>query len=124
VIETSELLLVSYTSLLFLQTVHIFEEIAARAYELVGSPNKYLVVASLLLPVSYSALILMLLGVQVGMFIAILASLVALGNGIIHLTCYVKTRSYTASLGSGVFSGIPLGIMGGLVLVQVVLQTL
>ena len=123
-IETNELLLVSYTILLFLQTVHIFEEIAARAYELVGSLNKYLVVASLLLLVSYSALLLMLVGVQFGSFVAIFASLVALGNGIIHLVGYVKTRSYTASLGSGVFSGIPLGIVGGLVLVQLIAQML
>jgi hypothetical protein len=78
------LLSVSYTILLFLQTVHIFEEIAARAYELVGALNKYLVVASLLLLVSYSALILMLVGVQLGYFVAVFGGLLALGNGIIH----------------------------------------
>ena len=45
-------------------------------------------------------------------------------NGIIHLVGYLKTRSYTASLGSGVFSGIPLGIVKGLVLVQLALHVL
>ena len=45
-------------------------------------------------------------------------------NGIIHLVGYLKTRPYTASLGSRVFRGIPLRIVGGLVLVQVVLQVL
>lgn len=117
-----ELLLVSYTILLFLQTVHVFEEITARAYELVGSLNKYLLVASLLLLVSYSALILMLMGIRFGYFIAVFGGLLALGNGIIHLVGYAKTRSYTASLGSGVFSGIPLGIVGCLVLVQLASQ--
>jgi hypothetical protein len=124
VIATDELLLVSYTILMFLQTVHIFEEIAARAYELVGSLNKYLLAASLLLSVSYSGLILMLMGVRFGTLLVAFGGLLALGNGIIHLVGYVKTGSYTASLGSGVFSGIPLGLVGSLVLVQLAVRVL
>lgn len=119
---SSSPLLILYIIMLFLQTIHIFEEIASKAYELVGSLNKYLLVASVLLFVSYLALILILMEVRLGYLVAVFSALLALGNGIIHLIGYIRTKSYTATLGSGVFSGIPLGIVGGLVLMQLFSQ--
>lgn len=50
-----------YLIMLFLQTVHIFEEIGFKAYEVVGSLNKYLFVASFLVFASYLPLVLILL---------------------------------------------------------------
>ena len=113
-----DLFLILYVSMVFLQTVHIFEEISMKAYELVGSLQKYLRVAVGLVFLSYLPLALILLEVRAGYLIAILPALIALGNGVIHLVGYIKTRSYRGTLGAGVFSGIPLGIVGGMVLVQ------
>lgn len=107
-----------YLIMLFLQTVHIFEEIGFKAYEVVGSLNKYLIAASFLVFASYLPLILILLDIRAGYFLAFFAAILALGNGIIHLIGYIKTKSFRGTVGSGVFSGIPLGIIGGIVLIQ------
>jgi hypothetical protein len=104
--------------MLFLQTIHIFEEIGMKAYEMVGSLNKYLIVASFLVFASYLPLILILLDINAGYYIAFFSAFLALGNGIIHLIGYIKTKSFRGTIGAGVFTGIPLGIIGGLVLIQ------
>lgn len=84
--------LILYLIMLFLQTVHIFEEIGFKAYEIAGSLNKYLWVASFLVFASYLPLILILLGVKAGYFLAFFGAALALGNGIIHLIGYKKTN--------------------------------
>ena len=43
---SDNLFLILYLMMLFLQTVHIFEEIGSKVYEVVGSLNKYLLAAS------------------------------------------------------------------------------
>ena len=113
---TTEIFISCFLGMLFLQTVHIFEEIGMRAYELVGSLEKYLKVASLLVFAGYLPLVLILLGVQTGYYLAFFSVVLAVGNGLIHLVGYFKTRSYRGTLGAGVFSGVPLGIMGIIVL--------
>ena len=55
-----------YIAMLFLQTIHIFEEIAMKAYTLVGSLRKHLVAASILVFLSYLPLLLMVQGIRVG----------------------------------------------------------
>ena len=110
--------IILYLTMLFLQTVHIFEEIGFKAYEVVGSLNKYLIVASFLVFASYLPLILILLDIKAGYFLAFFGAILALGNGIIHLIGYIKTKSFRGTVGAGVFSGIPLGIIGGIVLIQ------
>ncbi len=105
--------LILYLIMLFLQTVHIFEEIGFKAYEVVGSLNKYLIVASFLVFASYLPLILILLDIKAGYFLAFFAAILALGNGVVHILGYIKTKSFRGTVGAGVFSGIPLGIMGG-----------
>ncbi len=110
--------LILYMIMLFLQTVHIFEEIGFKAYEVVGSLNKYLLVASFLVFASYLPLILILLDIKAGYLLAFFSAALALGNGIIHLIGYIKTKSFRGTVGAGVFSGIPLGIIGGILLIQ------
>jgi len=112
--------LILYLIMLFLQTVHIFEEIGFKAYEVVGSLNKYLLVASFLVFASYLPLILILLDIKAGYFLAFFSATLALGNGIIHLIGYIKTKSFRGTVGAGVFSGIPLGIIGGIVLFNLI----
>ena len=112
--------IILYLIMLFLQTVHIFEEIGFKAYEVVGSLNKYLIAASFLVFASYLPLILILLDIKAGYFLAFFGALLALGNGIIHIIGFIKTKSFRGTVGAGVFSGIPLGIVGGIVLVNLI----
>ncbi len=107
-----------YLVMLFLQTIHIFEEIAFKTYESIGSLNKYLVVASLLVFLSYLPLILITQGIQVGYYLGFFSSILAFGNGITHIAGFIKTKSFRGTIGAGVFSGIPLGITGLLVFLQ------
>jgi len=117
---SDNLFLILYLIMLFLQTVHIFEEIGFKAYEVVGSLNKYLLAASFLVFANYLPLVLILLDIRAGYYLAFFAAILALGNSIIHLIGYIKTKSYRGTLGAGVFSGIPLGIIGGIVLVNLI----
>ena len=112
--------IILYLIMLFLQTVHIFEEIGFKAYEVVGSLNKYLIVASFLVFASYLPLILILLDIKAGYFLAFFGAILALGNGFVHILGYIKTKSYRGTVGAGVFSGIPLGIIGGIVLINLI----
>ncbi len=112
--------LILYLIMLFLQTVHIFEEIGFKAYEIAGSLNKYLWVASFLVFASYLPLILVLLDIKTGYFLAFFAAILALVNGFVHILGYIKTKSYRGTVGAGVFSGIPLGIIGGIVLINLI----
>ncbi len=112
--------LILYLIMLFLQTVHIFEEISFKAYEVVGSLNKYLIVASFLVFASYLPLILILLDIKAGYFLAFFAAILALGNGVVHILGYIKTKSFRGTVGAGVFSGIPLGIIGGIVVINLI----
>lgn len=107
-----------YLIMIFLQTIHIFEEIAFKAYKVVGSLKKYLLVASILVFLSYLPLFLITQGIAAGYFIGFFSSFLALGNGIIHIVGYIKTKSFRGTVGAGVFSGIPLGIVGLLVFIQ------
>jgi len=92
--------------LILLQIYHIFEEIAMEAYKLAGSLNKYLLVVSVLVTINVVALYLL----------AALGALIGIGNGLVHLVGYVRTRSFRGTAGAGFFTGIPLALLGGIVL--------
>lgn len=111
-------LVILYLTMLLLQTIHIFEEIGFKAYEVVGSLKKYLVVASFLVIINYLPLFLILQGFTIGYYMGFLSSLLAVGNGIIHVIGYLRTKSFRGTVGAGIFSGIPLGIIGLLVLIR------
>ena len=111
-------LMILYLTMLLLQTIHIFEEMGFKAYEVVGSLKKYLVVASFLVIINYLPLFLILQGFTIGYYMGFLSSLLAVGNGIIHVIGYLRTKSFRGTVGAGIFSGIPLGIIGLLVLIR------
>lgn len=117
---SSEYLWTLYMLMLFLQSVHIFEEIAMKGYEIAGSLNKYLVAASVLVFIANLALALMLMGKHAGYVLGLFSAVIAAGNGIVHPIAYLKFRSRKPAAGAGVFSSIPLGIAGCLVLIQIV----
>ena len=107
------LLLFTYLAMMLLQIVHIFEEIACGAYKIKTTLGKYLLAASALVTLNFTAFALILADLRIGLWLGLFTSgVLAFGNGIIHLIGYVKTKTYRESLGAGVFSGVPLGIMG------------
>jgi hypothetical protein len=107
-----------YLLVLLLQTWHILEEIGLEAYREAGSLKTYLLVAAGLVLFSYLPLALILLDLRAGYWIAVGPALLALGNGVIHVVGWIQTGSVRGTRGAGVFSGIPLGVAGGWLLVR------
>jgi len=102
--------------MMLLQVWHIFEEIGCGAYKVAHSLEKYLVAASVLVTINFTAFALILNGNKAGFYLGLLTSgVLAVGNGIVHTVGYIKTKSVRDSLGAGFFTGIPLTIVGGFV---------
>jgi hypothetical protein len=107
-----------YVVMLFFQAIHIFEEIRFEVYLEVGSLNKYLMVAGFLVFLNYLTLLLILQKVNWGTYLTFLPCFLAMGNGIIHLYGFIKTKSFRGTMGAGIFSGFFLTISGVLVFIQ------
>jgi hypothetical protein len=112
--NTNILLLVLITTLF--QVLHCFEEIGMDAYELVPkSGNKrgyYLRAASVLVGLNFLIAFMLLFDIKIAYYLAFYTVAISVGNAIIHIFGYSKTKSYRATLGAGVFSGVPLGLSG------------
>lgn len=114
----------SYLLMMLLQIWHILEEIGCGAYKVAHTLGKYLVAASVLVTLNFVAFTLILVEYRAGLFLGLLTSgVLALGNGLVHVFGAIKTKTFRDSLGAGVFTGIPLGIVGLYVLIQII-QTL
>lgn len=113
-------LVLSCLLLILLQVFHIFEEIAGRAYELAGSLRTYLLAASVLVTLNVLFLALIVLDLWAGYILGIVGATIAIGNGLVHLIGYARTGSYRQGIGAGLFTGIPLALVGAAVLVQLV----
>lgn len=88
-----------YLVMLFLQTIHIFEEIAFKAYDAIGSLNKYLVVASLLVFLSYLPLILITQRIKVGYYLGFFARFLLLEMASFITQGLLKQNPSVAQLG-------------------------
>jgi uncharacterized membrane-anchored protein len=55
-----------------------------------------------------------------GYVLACGGALLGIGNGIVHLVAYLGTRRVRGTVGAGLFTGIPLGLVGGTVLYNLV----
>ena len=107
--------------MILFQVLHIFEEIAFGAYKLVQSLNKYLFAASILVIFNFTHYILILSNLKVGFYLGIFSSFVlAFGNGLVHIYGWLKTWTLHGSLDAGVFSSLPLSIVGIIVFIQLV----
>lgn len=120
--NTTILFLVLITT--FLQVLHCFEEIGMDAYELVpASANKrgyYLRVASVLVGLNFIIASMLLFDIKIAYYLAFYTVVISVGNALIHIIGYIKTKSYRATLGAGVFSGVPLGLSGIVLLVYLI----
>ena len=102
--------------LILLQIYHIFDEIALEAYKLADSLTKYLLVASVLVTINVVALYLLLRDRPAGYVLAAVGALIGFGNGLVHVLGYLRTRAFRGSAGAGLFTGIPLALVGGIML--------
>lgn len=117
----SDTLLFLYLLMIWLQVIHIFEEITCGVYKITHGLNKYLMVASLLVSINLGTFALILYEWRTGLFLGLFTSgVMAIGNGLVHTTGYLKTKSTRDGVGAGVFSSIPLGIVGILVFIQLI----
>ena len=110
----------------FFQVLHCFEEIGMNAYVLYKSKypknprGLYLRSASVLVGLNFIVLFLWFFGIGFGYYLAFYTVLISVVNSIIHIIGYIKHKSYMGTLGAGVFSGIPLGISGFILLIALV----
>ena len=111
---------ISFLLMMLFQIFHIFEEVGCGAHNIAGGLKKYLIVASTLVTLNFTAFGLILYDNKWGYILGIFTSLVlAVGNGVIHSIGWIKTRTNRDSLGAGVFTGIPLALLGVWVFFQI-----
>ena len=116
-------LILSYLIMMLMQIWHIFEEIGMGAYKLAHSLKRYLVVASILVTINFTVFTLIWMDVLVGYYLGFLTSgVLAIGNGLVHSIGWLKTRKLRDGIGAGLFTGIPLAIIGLVVLIQLINQ--
>jgi hypothetical protein len=100
----------------FFQILHCFEEIGMDAYKIVPKAgNKrgyYLRAASVLIGLNFIIISMLLFEIKFAYYLAFYTVIISIANALIHIFGYIKTKSYRATLGSGVFSGILLGLSG------------
>ena len=75
-----------------------------------------MLVASVLVPINVVALYLLLRDLPAGYLLAALGALIGIGNGLVHVAGYARTRSFRGRPRAGFFTGIPLALVGGIVL--------
>ncbi|MHA1520834.1 MAG: HXXEE domain-containing protein [Promethearchaeota archaeon] len=109
-------LLISYALLLIFQILHVFEEVGMEIHKhkLVGSLKKYLRVASGIMCVYLLSYLFIVLEFRIGTWMGLLCSFVAMCNFLVHTIAYLKIRDFRGTIAAGVFSSIPLGILGGI----------
>ena len=105
-----------------LQVVHCFEEIGMNAFLLYkkrfpkNPRGVYLRAATVLVTLNFAVCLLLLYDVPFAPYLCFFTVYTSLANGIVHVVGWVKTKAYMGTAGAGVFSGIPLGISGALLL--------
>lgn len=112
----------AYTVMLFFQTLHILEEIRFGGSEEVGSLEKYLLTASILVFLYYLPLFVILLGYSWGYYIAFLPVILSIGNGPTHIYSLIKTRKERSSIAVGLFNGFFLTLTGIWVFIMILNQ--
>ncbi|MHA1718168.1 MAG: HXXEE domain-containing protein [Promethearchaeota archaeon] len=108
--------MISYSFLLIFQILHIFEEIGMEIYKIniISSLKKYLRGASVIMSIYIISYLLIALDLKFGIWLGLFCSTLAMGNFLIHTIGYIKFREFRGNIASGVFSSIPLGILGGI----------
>ena len=109
-----------------LQVVHCFEEIGMNAFLLYkkrfpkNPRGVYLRAATVLVALNFAVMLTLLYGLPAAPYLCFYTVYVSLANGIIHVAGWIKTKAYMGTAGAGVFSGIPLGVAGAVLLVVLI----
>jgi len=111
-----------YFFLIILQILHIFEEIAMKAYKAMpkGSLNKYLFISAFILSVYMTAFLGIALEMMFGYILVLIGCVMAILNEIVHTVGYIKQKKQKelkGTLAAGFYSGIPLSLYGIVVLI-------
>lgn len=94
-----------YLAMIFFQVLYVFEEIRNEAYTEVGSLNTYLLSASFLIFLYFFPLVVIIMEMRWGNYLAFLPTLLSIGNGGAHLFRLIKDKSLRQNWLMGVFLG-------------------
>ena len=113
-------ILVAYAVFIWLVVLHTFEEIASGIFELeIGrhkpGKNRYLLGASGISTLNMLTLVLLILDLPAGAFIGLFTT-AAFGvlQGGVHTVGYFREGRKARGLGAGIYSAIPLAIIGAI----------
>ncbi len=121
----SQSLIVLYVLFSWLLVLHTFEEIAQGVFELKFgkiqvSKRKYLLAASLITTLNLSTLMLIVLDSVVGLYLGLFTSgFFGIMQALVHSVGFFKEKRQARGLGVGFYSSIPLALVAGLLLNQI-----
>lgn len=101
----TQYLLSVFLAMIFFQILYVFEEIRHEAYTEMGSLNTYLLSASFLIFLYFLPLVVIVLEMRWGVYVAFLPTLLSIGNGGAHLFRLLKDKSIRESWIIGLFVG-------------------
>jgi hypothetical protein len=108
----TQYLLSVFLAMIFFQVLYVFEEIRNEAYTEMGSLNTYLLSASFLIFLYFFPLLIIILEMRWGTYVAFLPTLLSIGNGGAHLFRLIKDKELRKNWIMGVFLGGSLILSG------------
>ena len=119
-------LIFAYIIFIWMVVLHTFEEISHGIMELeLGkvklTRNKYLFAASAISTLNLGTLVLLILGIPAGYYLALFTSaVIGILQAVVHSVGYFREGRKTQGLGVGFYSSIPLAIVGLIVFLQII----
>ena len=119
-------LILTYIIFIWVVILHTFEEISCGIMELeLGkikvTRNKYLFAASGISTLNLGTLILLILGIPAGFYLALFTStIIGILQAVVHSIGYIREGKKARGIGSGFYTSIPLAIVGLIVLLQII----
>ena len=119
-------LILTYIVFIWTVILHTLEEIACGIMELQQgrikmTRNKYLLAAGGISTLNLGTLILLILGIPAGYYLAIFTSaVIGILQAAVHGIGFLREGKKARGIGSGFYTSIPLAIVGLIVLLQII----
>jgi len=119
-------LILTYIVFIWMVILHTLEEIACGIMELQQgrikmTRNKYLLAAGGISTLNLGTLILIILGIPAGYYLAIFTSaVIGILQATVHGIGFLREGKKARGIGSGFYTSIPLAIVGLIVLLQII----
>ena len=117
-------LILTYIIFIWVVILHTFEEISCGIMELGKikvTRNKYLFAASGISTLNLGTLILLILSIPAGYYLAIFTSaVIGILQAAVHSIGFLREGKNARGIGSGFYTSIPLAIVGLIVLLQII----